>query len=50
MRKLILFVLFLSSCDSGTIEKHRVQQCQDAGGTPNVRESFKCEMPGNIDK
>ena len=50
MLKLVLLVFFLASCDSESVEKRRVRLCQDAGGTPNVRESFKCEMPGDIHK
>lgn len=42
---LILSLLLLVSCADKQSEEQLVRECQNRGGTPDVRGSFKCETP-----
>lgn len=42
---LILSLLLLMGCADKQSEEQLVRECQNRGGTPDVRGSFNCETP-----
>ena len=41
----LFLLLLLVACEPKATEEQLVRQCQDRGGTPDLRGPVKCEMP-----
>jgi len=41
----LFLLLLLVACEPQPTEEQLVRQCQDRGGTPDLRGPVKCEMP-----